>query len=122
MKSYEIMDPELSNSFDSIDASYYAESEARARYRRIMDDPAHHGQTKGCVLVLVEQESESEADKARLDYMQNSKRCPWWDGALNCWGIGRDSGFKTMREAIDAARNAPPVKKTVIERPSNERD
>lgn len=74
----------------------------------------------GKVLVLAEWESPQEADRARLDWMQEFGEPAgfFFDTRKSEWRDDKGDCAVKLRDAIDSARRAPESKVTVIERPN----
>lgn len=126
MKAYEIRTKDLKSVVFESDS----ESGARACYARNLAL-----QRDGCVLVLHEWESEAEADKARLDWLEANLLHLSHERATNSLDMGgkcvrgqllnaargQEAGpsyftvlHRSIREAIDDARQSPQPKLTVI--------
>ena len=89
----------------------------RREYQNAPETDLRHGK----VLVLAEWESPDEADRARLDWLDN------WGYELELpksWSVELPSdqtgNTRNVRAAIDAARKVPEEKITVIERPNDQ--
>ena len=91
----------------------------RREYQNAPETDLRHGK----VLVLAEWESPDEADRARLDWLENYGYENGWDNRFNkTWSLelpkDQTGNTRNIRAAIDAARKAPEEKITVIERPN----
>lgn len=112
MKRYEIRNMDLKGIFMDFEP-YWELGRIKAIYRRDFKfkpetDPRH-----GAVLVLHERETDAEADKARLDWLNDAN---YIERFRRLWFVNHDSqGFNDIRQAIDRGRNAPTDKVTVIE-------
>lgn len=106
MKRFEIRSRDLSQFF-YVCGEDWTEIEAKDKYSEIKS-------SLDCVLVLHEFETKAEADKARLDWLQENI---YQDRGHLIVCINHQSDFLkgTVRELIDKARQAPPPKVTVIE-------
>lgn len=116
MKEYQIRTPDLNSitrTLPCVDVKLAIEI-----YQREYADVAENDMRRGMVLVQAEWESDEEADRARLDWMQNNGEPTgfFFDSRRREWRDDYGEFRVTLRSAIDVARGAPTPKVTVIER------
>jgi hypothetical protein len=111
MKQLEIRRADLQTIFVSFD--WWEDRQARECYERDFKNAPATDTRHGAKLVLHEWETDAEADKARLDWLERN----WMDAMEWEWLNGLGEG---LRDQIDAARNAPKPKVTVIATPEGE--